>query len=77
MTANKQTNIYLVRYRDENVYAVTSDYAVYEADDRVTILKGTDHPEDSMTWDNLTGYKTDIWSIVPMIFYYSECDEEG
>jgi len=63
---------YKVLYHDKEVEARSSDYAIYNVDDRVAILKGVEHPEDSMTWDDMTDYDAATWSIIPVIFYYSE-----
>ena len=63
---------YLINYRGEEIEAKSSDYAIYNVDDRVTILKGVEHKEDSMTWKDVKEYDLAIWSIIPTIFYYSE-----
>ena len=63
---------YKVLYHDKEVEAKSSDYAIYNVDERVTILKGVEHTEDSMTWEDMIDYDTATWSIIPVIFYYSE-----
>ena len=66
---------YLVSYNNKDIEAKSSDYAIYKVDDRVTILKGAEHEEDSMTWEDLKDFDAELWSIIPAIFYYEE--EEG
>jgi len=61
---------YLINYHGEEIEAKSSDYAIYNVDDRVTILKGVEHEEDSMTWEDITEYNIYTWSIIPAIFYY-------
>lgn len=60
---------YIISYQGKEIEAKSTDYAIYKVEDRVTILKGVEHPEDSMTWKDMTDYNTDIWSIIPMVFY--------
>lgn len=67
---------YLVSYNNKEVEAKPSDWAKYEVDDRVTILKGAEHEEDSMTWKDLKDYDAEIWSIIPAVFYHKEEEEE-
>lgn len=63
---------YLISYNNKEVEAKSSDYAIYKVGERVTILKGVEHPEDSMTWENLKDYDAELWSIIPVIFYHKE-----
>jgi hypothetical protein len=63
---------YTVKYRKNNISAVASDWAQYEADDRVTILKGVNSPLHTFTWEDLGEYDTDDWVIIPALFYNKE-----
>ena len=66
---------YLISYSNKEVEAKSSDYAIYKVGERVTILKGVEHEEDSMTWEDLKEYDTELWSIIPAIFYHKEEEE--
>lgn len=62
---------YTVQYCGKHVEAKASDYARYEVDDRVAVLKGVEHEEISMTWEDLRDFD-ETWWIVPMVFYQKE-----
>lgn len=60
---------YTVQYRKNVINAVASDWAEYEVDDRVTILKEVDNPAESFLWEDIEDYKEDKWVLVPITFY--------
>ena len=60
---------YTVQYRKNHIRAVSSDWAKYQVDDRVTILKEVDNPAESFLWKDIEDYKEDKWVLAPITFY--------
>lgn len=62
---------YRVKWRDQVVEANPSDFAEYQVDDRVTILKAVDMEKQSQRWkdDDVEEFDKEKWVIIPLSFY--------
>lgn len=60
---------YKVKRRKETVIAKPSDYAEYEADDRVAILKNVGSNKQSQLWEEDEDFNTQEWVLCPISFY--------
>ena len=75
-TADTEQGEYVVQYRKNEVHAVSSDWAEYKVDDRVTILKKIPAPFSTFTWEDLGEFEENEWVIVPVTFYDDDEEEE-
>ena len=66
---------YRIQYRKYEIVAKPTDFAAYEVDDRVTILRLSE--KKSWTWKDLTVFNTEEWVIAPISFYDDVANEEG
>jgi hypothetical protein len=66
-----------VQWRDQEVEVNPSDFAEYQVDDRVTVLKEVDVDKPSQTWDDedVKEFDEEKWIAIPLSFYGLE--EEG
>jgi hypothetical protein len=71
-SADHDQGEYIIQYRKYSIDAVSSDWAQYEVDDRVTILKTISPTPDTFTWEELGEYKESEWVIVPVTFYQED-----
>jgi hypothetical protein len=60
-----------VKWRDQEVEVNPSDFAEYQTDDRVTILKAVDVEKPSQCWDDddVETFDEEKWIAIPLTFY--------
>lgn len=67
-----------VRWREKEIWAYPTDFAKYEVDDRVTIIKDVTTIKTSERWkdEDLWSFDEEIWRVVPLTYYGKGFGEE-